>query len=153
MMRHRALAGALAALLALSACGDDDEGDQAANSTTTAEVTTTSTGEALCAAIDDLEHDIRALGDVDLLAEGTDAVEASLTAIREDLAGIRELAPSTAPEEAVAFDNALASLDDAITAIREGPITAESAQDVVAAGASTIEAGHAYLGALDDACP
>jgi hypothetical protein len=152
MMRRRALAGALAILLALSACGDDDDGDQAANSTTTAEATT-STREALCAAIDEVEQDIRALGDIDVLAEGTDAVEASLTTIRDDLAGIRELAPDTAPEEAEAFDNALASLDDAITAIREGPITAESAQDVVAAGASTIEAGHAYLSALDDTCP
>jgi hypothetical protein len=152
-MRHRALAVALAALLALSACGDDDDGNQAANSTTTAEATTTSTGDALCAAIDDAEQDIRALGDIDVLAEGTDAVEASLTTIREDLAEIQQLAPDTAPEEAEAFDNALASLDDAISAIREGPITAESAQDVVAAGASTIEAGQAYLGALDDACP
>jgi hypothetical protein len=59
-MRHRALAVALAALLALSACGDDDDGNQAANSTTTAEATTTSTGDALCAAIDDAEQDIRA---------------------------------------------------------------------------------------------
>ncbi|MGH9287917.1 MAG: hypothetical protein ACRD0V_06430 [Acidimicrobiales bacterium] len=146
-MRHRALAGALATLLALSACGDDDDGDQAANSTTT------STGEALCAAIDDAEQDIGALADVDVLAEGTDAIEASLTTIREDLAEIRELAPDTAPEEAEAFDSALASLGDAITAIREGPITAESAQDVVAAGASAVEDGRAYFGALDDACP
>jgi hypothetical protein len=45
MMRHRALAGAVATLLALSACGDDDDGDQPANSTS--EATTTSTGEAL----------------------------------------------------------------------------------------------------------
>jgi len=150
-MRHLALAGALATLLALSACGDDDDGDQAANST--AEATTTSTGDALCAAIDDAEQDIRALGDIDVVAEGTDAVEADLTTIRDDLAEIRELAPDTAPEEAEAFDDALASLDDAITALGDEPITAESAQDVVAAGASTIEAGQAYLGALDDACP
>ena len=153
MTRHRALAGALATLLAFSACGDDDDGDQAATSTTTAEATTTSTGDELCAAIDDAEQDIRALGDIDVLAEGTDAVEASLTTIRDDLAEIRELAPDTAPEEAEAFDDALASLDDAITALGDEPITVESAQDVVAAGASTIEAGQAYLGALDDACP
>jgi hypothetical protein len=153
MTRHPALAAALATLLALSACGDDDDGDQAANPTTTAEATTTSTSDALCAAIDDAEQDIRALGDIDVLAEGTDAVEASLTTIREDLAEIRELAPDTAPDEAEAFDNALASLDDAITALGDEPLTAESAQDLVTAGASTIEAGQAYLGALDDACP
>jgi hypothetical protein len=153
MMRHRAIAGALATLLALSACGDDDDGDQAVNSTTTAETTTTSTGDELCAAIDDAEQDIRALGDIDVLAEGTDAVEASLTTIRDDLAEIRDLAPDTAPEEAEAFDNALASLDDAITGLGDESPTAESAQDVIAAGASTIEAGQAYLGALDDTCP
>jgi hypothetical protein len=153
MMRHRALAGALATLLAISACGDDDDGEQAANSTTTAEATTTSTSDALCAARDDAEQDIRALGDIDVLAEGTDAVEASLTTIRDDLAEIRELAPDTAPDEAEAFDNALASLDDAITALGDEPLTAESAQDIVAAGTSTIETGQTYLGALDDACP
>ena len=153
MTRHLALATALATLLALSACGDDDDGDQAANSTTTAEATTTSTSDALCAAIDDAEQDISALGDSDVLAQGTDAVEASLTTIRDDVAEIRELAPDTAPDEAEAFDNALASLDDAISALGDEPITAESAEDVVAAGTSTIEAGHAYLGALDDACP
>jgi ABC-type glycerol-3-phosphate transport system substrate-binding protein len=153
MMRHRALAGALATLLALSACGDDDDGDQAANSTTTAETTTTSTAEALCAAIDDVEQDIGALADIDVLAEGTDAIEARLTTIRQDLAEIRDLAPDIAPEEAAAFDSALRSLGDAITTLGDGSLTAESAQDVVSAGASTVEAGQAYLGSLDDACP
>jgi hypothetical protein len=153
MLRQLAVAGALATLLALSACGDDDDGDQAANSTTTAEATTTSPSDELCAAVDDAEQDIRALADIDVLAAGTDAVEASLTTLREDLAEMRDLAPDTAPDEADAFDNALASLGDAITAVGDGSLTAESAQDVVAAGASTIEAGQAYLGALDDACP
>ena len=153
MMRHRVLAGAVAALLALGACGDDDDGGQAANSTTTAEATTTSAGEALCAAIDDAEQDIGALGDIDVLAEGTDAVEATLTTIREDLAEIKDLAPDTAPEESEAFDSALASLGDAIAAVADGSLTAESAQHVVAAGASTADAGQAYLGALDDECP
>jgi hypothetical protein len=152
MMRHRAVVGALAVLLALSGCGDDDEGDQAASSTTTTEVTTTST-EALCAAIGDTEQDIRALGDADVLAEGTNAVEASLTTIKEDLAEIEELAPDTAPEEAEAFDSSLASLEDAIGALGDGPLTAQSVQDVVEAGTSALEAGRAYLGALDDACP
>jgi hypothetical protein len=153
MMRHRVLAVALTTLLALSACGDDDDGDQAANTSTTAEATTTTTGDELCAAIDDAEQDIGALADIDVLAEGTDAVEARLTTIREDLAEIKELAPDTAPEESDAFDSALASLGDAITALGDESLTAESAQDVVAAGASTIEAGQAYLGALDDECP
>jgi hypothetical protein len=40
-------------------------------------------GDALCAAIDDAEQDIGALADVDVLAEGTDAVGASLTTLRE----------------------------------------------------------------------
>jgi hypothetical protein len=152
MMRDRALAGALAALLAVGACGDDDDGDQAASSTT-AEATTTSTGEALCAAIDDVERDVGALGDIDVLAEGTDAVEASLTTIREDLAELRELAPDTAPDEAEALDASLTSLEDAITAVGDESLTVESARDVVTAGASTLEAGLDYLDALDDACP
>jgi hypothetical protein len=148
-MRHPALAGTLASLLALTACGDDADGDQPANSTT-AELATT---QALCAAIDDVEQDIRALGDIDVLDEGTDAVEAILSAIREDSAEIREVAPETAPDEAEAFDTSLASLDDAMAALGDQPPDAQSVQDVVSAGASTIEAGRAYLDALDDACP
>lgn len=144
MMRHLALAAALAGLIVLGACGDDDD-DQAASSTTDE--------EALCDAVDTTEDDIRALGDIDVVAEGTDAVEASLTTIREDLAELRELAPDTAPDEAEAFDNALSSLGDAISALGDESLTAASAQDVVAAGTSTVEAGQAYLGALDDACP
>ena len=146
MMRHRALAGALATLLALSACGDDDDGDQAANTTTT------SPGEALCDAIDDAEQDIGALGDIDVVAEGTNAVDASLTTIRDDLAEIRDLAPDTAPDEADAFDTALTSLSDEITALGDGSLTAESAQDLIGAASSTVEAGQAYLGALEDEC-
>jgi hypothetical protein len=152
MIRHRALAGVLAILLALSACGDDD-GDQAASSTTTAESATTSPDDALCRTIDEVEQDIRALGDIDELAEGTDAVEARLTSIREDLTEIKGLAPDTAPDEAEAFDNALAALDDAIAALGDGSLTVQSMQDVVAAGASTVEAGQAYLDTLNDACP
>jgi hypothetical protein len=144
MMRHFALAAALAGLIVIGACGDDDD-DQAASSTTNE--------EALCDAVDTAKDDIRALGDIDVVAEGTDAVEASLTTIREDLAELRELAPDTAPDEAEAFDNALSSLGDAISALGDESLTAASAQDVVAAGASTVEAGQAYLGALDDACP
>jgi hypothetical protein len=144
MIRHHALAVALATVLALSACGDDDD-DQAATSTTNE--------EALCDAVDAAGDDIRALGDIDVVAEGTDAVEASLTTIREDLAELKELVPDTAPDEAEAFDSALSSLGDAISAVGDGSLTAESAQDVVAAGTSTVEAGQAYLGALDDACP
>jgi hypothetical protein len=144
MNRHHALAVALATVLALSACGDDDD-DQAASSTTNE--------EALCDAVDAAEEDIRALDDIDVLADGTDAVEASLTTIRDDLAELRELVPDTAPDEADAFDSALSSLGDAISAVGDGSLTAESAQDVVAAGTSTVEAGQAYVGALDDACP
>lgn len=153
MIRHRVLVGALAVLLALGACGDDDDGDETADSTTTAEATTTSTGEALCDAVDDLEQDIGSVGDIDVVAEGTNAVEASLSAIRDDFAEIRELVPDTAPEEADAFESALTSLDDAITAVGDGTLTAESAQDVVAAVTSTVGAGQDYLRALDDACP
>ena len=68
----------------------------------------------------------RALGDIDVLAEGTDTVEARLTSIREDLTEIQELAPDTAPDEADAFDSALASLDDAIAAVGDGSLTAQS---------------------------
>ena len=153
MIRHCALAGALAILLPLAACGDDDD-DQTASSTTTAEeTTTTSSGDALCSAVGDLEQDIGALGDLDVIADGTDAVKASLAAIRADLAEIRDQAPDTAPDEAGAFDSALTSLDDAVAAVGDESLTAESARDGIAAVASTVTTGQAYLGALDDACP
>jgi hypothetical protein len=151
VIRRWTVVGGLAILLPLVACGDDD--DDRTASPTTAEETTTSSEDALCSAVDDLEQDIGALGDLDVVADGTDAVEASLSAIREDLAEIRDQAPDTAPEEADAFDSALTSLDDAIAAVGDGTLTAESARDLITAVASTVTAGQSYLGALDDACP
>jgi hypothetical protein len=146
MIRHRALAAALAILLPLAACGDDDD-DQTASSTTT------SSGDALCSAVGDLEDDIGALVDLDVVADGTDAVKSSLSAIRADFAEIRDQAPDTAPDEADAFDSALTSLEEAVEAVGDGTLTADSARDVIAAAASTVTTGQAYLGALDDACP
>jgi hypothetical protein len=145
-----ALAPVLAvALLALGACGDDDD-DQTAP--TSAETESTTGGDELCAALDDLEQDIDTLADIDVVAEGTDAVRASVTAIGDDLSEIREVAPDAAPEEAEEFESALASLDDAVAALGDGSLTAESARDVIIAVTSTVQTGQRYVGALDDAC-
>jgi hypothetical protein len=153
MSAHRVLAGAASVLVvvlilgAASACGDDDDdGGQAAGTTTTG-------GDELCRAVDELERDADSLGDVDVAGEGTDAVEARLDAIREDLAQVREAAPDTAPDEADAFDEALRSLDDAVTALGNDGLSGQSAQDLVTAVASTVDTGQAYVAALDEACP
>ena len=146
-----AVVGVLAVVLVLGACGDDDDDDGGGGQAAT--TTTTAGGDELCPAVDDLRQDVGALDDVDVVQEGTSAVEDQLDAIRDDLSQIRQAAPDTAPDEADAFDRALTSLDDAGEAVGDGELTAESARDLADAAASTVRTGDSYLQALDEACP
>ena len=65
----------LVLVLAVAACGDDSSGS--GDSGPTSE-------EAFCQAGDQLGTDVAGLTDIDLIAEGTDAVDAAFTSIRAD---------------------------------------------------------------------
>jgi hypothetical protein len=148
---------ALAVVLVLSACGGDDTGSDAAaptgGSTATAttepsEATTSPGPDAtadLCAARDDLEQSVQALGDVDVVAGGTDAVEAALGDVREDLAALRGASGSDLQDEVSSLESAIEDLQGTLDGGTE-PATGER----LTALAQVVTAGGTLVSALQD---
>jgi uncharacterized phage infection (PIP) family protein YhgE len=148
---------ALAVVLMLSACGGDDTGSDAAGptggstATTTTEPTDTTTSPGpdttadVCAARDDLEQSIQDLRGMDVVAGGTDAVEAALGDVRDDLAALRTAAGSDLQDEVSSLESAIeelqGSLDDGTEAATGEQLTAL---------AQVVTAGGALVSALQD---
>jgi hypothetical protein len=108
LLRHAALAGlAAASVLGLAACGDDGgdggDGDEGA-----------AEGAGVCEARDELTESFAALGDIDVVNDGTDAVRAAVDSIGEDLEALREAAGDEADDE---LDAVGAAVDDLRTAV------------------------------------
>lgn len=120
MLRFARLTVAAAALgLLVAACGDDSDSGQ-------------SDEEAFCAAGEQLESDVAAAEELDVVAEGTDGLEDTLTTLRADV----EQLVSTGQEFAADDINALEqSVDDLGTAIDDlgGEITAANGAAVLTA--------------------
>jgi hypothetical protein len=93
----------VAAALALVACGDDSDSGQ-------------SDEQAFCEAGDQLETDVAALSEVDVVAEGTNAVDEALNTLRADTEALvvsgQEFAADDINELERAVDGLGVALDD-----------------------------------------
>jgi len=147
---------ALAFVLVLSACGADDTGSDAAGPTGGATPAATEPSEAttspgpdatadVCAARDDLEQSIQDLRGVDVVAGGTDAVEAALGDVRDDLAALRGAAGSDLQDEVSSLESAIEDLQGTLDGGTE-PATGER----LTALAQVVTAGGALVQALQD---
>jgi hypothetical protein len=77
-MRTRAAAvGTVILLAGLSGCSSSSDGETAA---------ATSSGAAVCASADDLRGSLAALGDVQVVQQGTDALDQAWTTVQDDWA-------------------------------------------------------------------
>lgn len=135
-----ALVGALAALVAVvgvAGCGDDDDGGPE---------------EAYCAAADALRADVSALTDLDVVAEGTNALEDRFDAIRSDLDDLRESGREVAADEIDALDAAVDDLQSAIDALG-GELSVDNASVVLDAIGDVGPAAQAVYSRLSEACP
>lgn len=148
---------ALAFVLVLSACGADDTGSDAAgptggstptNATEPSDVTTSpgSDGTAdVCAARDDLEQSVQDLRGVDVVAGGTDDVEAALVDVRDDLAALRGAAGADLQDEVSSLESAIEDLQDTLDGATE-PATGAR----LTALAQVVTAGGTLVSALQD---
>jgi hypothetical protein len=147
---------ALAVVLVMSACGGDDTGSDAAGPTSGSTTAATEPGDGttspgsdatadVCAARDDLEQSVQALGDMDVVAGGTDAVEAALGDVRDDLAALRGAAGSDLQDEVSSLESAIEDLQGTLDGSTE-PATGER----LTALASVVTAGGALVQALQD---
>lgn len=120
----------------LAGCGsDDDASDQ----------------EQYCEAGESLESSVSALGDLDLVAEGTNGLEAALEAIEADVNELMNTASEAASDEISALEQSLDDLESALADLG-GEITSDNASTVAAAAQNVSESAQAVYGTLTD-CP
>jgi hypothetical protein len=135
-IRHRvAVAAALtAALGGLAACSDDDE---------------PSAQEQYCDAGESLQSSVNALVDLDVVAEGTNGVEAAVGQVADDVDELRSSASDAAAEEVDALETAVDDLGDSLSDL-SGELTQENATAVVDAISAVSNAAGAVYDTLSD---
>lgn len=115
-----------------AACGDDAE-------------------ESFCQAGDDLSSSISGLADVDLISDGTSALEDQVAEINSNIDQLRDSGAEVASAEIDALDDAVEQLG---TALRDlgGGVSTDDAQAAVAAVGSVTTAANGVFDKLSNAC-
>jgi hypothetical protein len=118
--KSRRFVAVLAPLLVLpGACGEDDDNRGNSTADETSEETTDDTADdtaAVCEARDELDASLNALGDVDVSADGANALEAALSDVRDD---VEALADATHEEEGDEIDDVETAVDELERAVGE----------------------------------
>ena len=157
----RRIAACVAVGLFLAACGSDDENSSstdtvnagtsavesvppAASDATEEPAGTSDAGGDPCADRDALRTSIEGLTDVDVVAEGTNGLEAAIAAVTDDLAAVQESAGDDIQPEVDAVQSAL---DEVEAAVSTG--SAENAAEIAASLATLTATASELLEALD----
>lgn len=123
--------------LAMASCGSDSDD---------------SPEQAFCDAGDSLDENIQALVDMDVAAEGTDALESQVEAIDSDFQELKDSGSEVAAEELDSLDEALSALDSAIAALGGEDLSADNVTDIVTAVQDTSSAAQATFAKLEETC-
>ena len=126
--------------LAIAACGDDSS----SSDDTTPE-------EAFCSAGDQFETDVAALGDVDVVADGTDAVQSAFDTIRDDTDALVAAGQDVAADDINAVEASVDQLGAALSDL-SGELTSENASEVVDAITNIGTAADSLQTTLTDTC-
>jgi CHASE3 domain sensor protein len=132
--RWLATAGALAVVLSLAAaCGDDDDSSSADQTTTTQDV---------CAQAEDLQSSITDLSDIDVSEEGTNALDAAVDNIEQDVRDLASTVSDDLQPQVDDLESSLSSLKDAVANVDEdGGVNAlvDAVQAVLTASTALID--------------
>lgn len=129
----------MASLLVLAtACGDDDDADRTGDE-----------ASAVCDAKDELDSSVNALGDLDVSAEGTNAVDAAVDDVRDDIEAVRDAAQGDVDDEVEDVESAFDELEAAVATFGDQESTGAAVAGVSSAVADLATA----VGALFDALP
>lgn len=129
----------------LAACGSDSE----SSSTTTTPTTTAE--QAYCADVDQLQSDVTSLSDMDIVADGTDAVTAKIDELRADVATLKTSAGEVASAEVDALETSLDDLQTSLDSV-SGDLTLQNAAGVMSSAGQAITAGTALISTLEATC-
>lgn len=121
---------------AFSACGSDDEASREA---------------AFCNAGDSLRTDIAAVGDIDILSEGTNGLNERFIAIETDLKELVDSGSDVAADEIEALDSAVSELGSALEALGDD-VSVDGARAVGTALTNVTAAASATLDILSNTC-
>lgn len=129
----RAVLAAFLGVVALVGCGDDDQSAQ----------------EKYCAAGESLESSLGALTDLDLIAEGTDGLNAAVGEVRSDLGELSDSASEASADKVGALEQSVDELEGAISTL-DGELTSDNAAAVGAAIQTVGTSAQAVLDTLSD---
>lgn len=148
------VAAAVLTMGLVAGCGDDEDEQTSTEETSTEESGSAegSSEEAFCAAGDSLESNVEGLGDIDIVAEGTDALDAQFDAIKSDLEDLRSSGSDVAAEEIAALETAVDQLEVDLDALGDD-VSAEGASAVGDSVNSVATAARAVRDRLDATCP
>lgn len=141
VQRFRSLLGlgvvVLAGLALLtSACSSDDSSDST---------------QAYCDSVDSLETNITALGDMDVAADGTDAITEQFDAIKSSAEDLQVSGPEAASTEIDDLETSVSDLGSAIDALGSDP-SVDAVGTVATDIGNTITAAQAVVDKLADSC-
>jgi len=131
-----AVIGAALAVAPLAGCGSDDDA---------------SAQDQYCEAGESLEASVSALGDLDLVAEGTSGLETALDAIDQDVNTLQDTASDASEDEVSAVKESVDDLESALSDLT-GEITSDNVSALSTAVQSVAESAQALYGTLTD-CP
>ena len=117
-----------------SACGSDD-----------------SSADAFCDAGDSLRSNIETIGDIDIIAGGTDAVSERFEAIESDLKQLQDSGSDVASDEISALDSAVSDLGSALGGL-SGGVSVEDAEQLVSSITAVLTSGDAVIEQLSTTC-
>jgi hypothetical protein len=127
----RSLAGLLAAslILGLSVCSGDDPPDEASDSDTSA-----AAEEQVCADWAQVQANVTALTDIEVVADGTDALHAATDDVSGAVQELGDSAGDQVGEEVDALGTAVDDLGDELQAVTDGTSTGGAGSGMVAVG-------------------
>ena len=140
-VRWLGLAVSVALVVAVSACGGDDDA---------------SAEEEFCAASDSLRSSLEESGDITIELDGEgdwrDALDEQLSAFESDLDALRDSARDVAADELDAFESAIDQLGDDLDALGED-VSADAISDVGSSLSNVVSAARAVTETLESTCP
>jgi predicted nucleic acid-binding Zn-ribbon protein len=140
------ITSALIAVLAVfAACNDDDDDD------TTGGDDTSST-PSVCDQKDAVESAVTDLADIDVLAEGTDALNENVANVKTELADLKSIVSDDVQPEVEAMETAVSDAEDILADIGDDATLNEKIDDVQTALTGIVTASDNLATALDSEC-
>ena len=130
---RRLLAVACLGVLALGACGSDEE----------------STQDQYCQAGDDLKSSLASLVDLDLIASGTDGLNEAIDQIGDDVDALRDNASDAAADDVAALEAAVDALGESVSSLG-GDLSTDNLTAVRDAIAEVSASAQAVISTLSD---